>query len=130
MHSPLSRAADTAAIVADLRWPLRADAGLLEAHLGELQGQPEGDPSKPSIREWVSGTEILGAESYEALKLRVARAVAAILSECERPLLVAHAGVYHALRDVMGAPVGRVHHCVPYAHEPDGAMWRIREIEP
>ncbi len=129
MHSPLSRAADTAAIVAHGRWPLQADVGLMEAHLGEMQGHREDDPGKPFIRDWIGGALIPGAETYDALKRRVENAVAAILENAAGPpLLVAHAGVYHALRDAMGIPVARVRHCVPYVHEPDGAAWRAREL--
>ncbi len=74
---------------------------------------------------------IEGAETFAVLKSRVATAVVSILTQLPPdavPLLVAHAGVYHALRDVMGAPVGRVHHCIPYRHQPDAETWRIDVI--
>ncbi len=128
-HSPLSRAADTAALVADGRCPLTPEAGLQEAHLGVFQGAREDDPANPFIRDWITGRAIEGAETYEFLKTRVATAVARILTSVDgTPLLVAHAGVYHALRDVMGAPVGRVHHCTPYRHAYDGTAWRIEVV--
>ena len=131
LHSPLSRAADTAELIADGRWPLRAEIGLQEAHLGVYQGAREDDPADPFIRDWIAGRVIEGAETYAALKSRVAIAVGSILTQLPIdavPLLVAHAGVYHALRDVMGTPVGRVHHCMPYHHQPDGEAWRIDVI--
>ena len=131
VHSPLSRAADTAAIVAAARWPLRAASGLMEGNLGVMQGMREDQPDKPFIREWIAGNDIPGAESYTALKYRVAVAVAEVLAasaDALPPLLVAHAGVYHALRDIMGSPVGRVHHCVPYVHRPVDGGWAVEEM--
>ena len=130
-HSPLSRAADTAALVADGRYSIHTDIGLQEAHLGIYQGAREDDPANLFIRDWIAGRAIEGAETYDALKARVAAAVASILMGLpapDVPLLVAHAGVYHALRDVMGTPVGRVHHCIPYFHEPSPDAWRIETI--
>ena len=60
---------------------------------------------------------------------RVADTVARVLARVEgTPLLVAHAGVYHALRDVMGMPVGKVHHCTPYHHLHDGTGWQIEVV--
>jgi hypothetical protein len=44
------------------------------------------------------------------------------------PLIVAHAGVYHALRDVMAVPVGRVLHCVPYYHQLNGRAWLVETV--
>ncbi len=131
VHSPLSRAADTAELIADGRRPLRAEIGLQEAHLGVYQGAREDDPADPFIRDWIAGRVIDGAETYAALKSRVAKAVASILTDMPPdavPLLVAHAGVYHALRDVLGAPVGRVHHCIPYHHQFDTGAWQINVI--
>ena len=131
VHSPLSRAADTAELVADGRWPLRVESGLQEAHLGVYQGAREDDPADPFIRDWIAGRVIEGAETYAALQARVATAVGSILTQLPAnavPLLVAHAGVYHALRDAMGTPVGRVHHCMPYRHQPDAQTWRIEVI--
>lgn len=134
-HSPLSRAADTAAIVGEGRgWRLAPEPGLMEANLGTKQGAREDDPADPFIRAWAGGGEIEGAETYTGLKARVAVAVNRCLESAETdahpPMLVAHAGVYHALRDVLGIPVGRVLHCQPILHEPVAGTWRVTLIEP
>lgn len=133
-HSPLSRAADTAAIVGKGRaWALAPEPGLMEANLGIKQGAREDDPADPFIVAWAGGTAIAEAETYAALKARVAMAVNRCLEALEPgalpPLLVAHAGVYHALRDVLGMPVKRVHHCQPIFHEPLAGTWRVTVIE-
>ena len=131
-HSPLSRAAETAALVMRGRTvPLAADDGLREACLGVKQGAREDDAADPFLRDWIRGAPIEAAETYAGFRDRVCTAVNRCLAATDGvPLIVAHAGVYHALRDLMGAPVGRVYHCVPYGHEPmghdpQGNEWRI-----
>jgi broad specificity phosphatase PhoE len=130
-HSPLPRAAETAALVMNGRQvPLHVDEGLLEACLGVKQGAREDDANDPFIRHWMAGGEIAQAEMYPEFQARVCTAVNRCLETAGAgvPLIVAHAGVYHALRDAMGAPVDRVYHCVPYAHRPDGTDWRIEVV--
>jgi probable phosphoglycerate mutase len=131
-HSPLSRAAETAALAMRGRGiPVQADDGLLEACLGIKQGAREDDAADPFLRDWIGGAVIEQAEVYVDFQKRVCEAVNrcfALAGSSGAPLIVAHAGVYHALRDAMGAPVGRVFHCVPYAHQPDGSDWRIEVV--
>lgn len=129
-HSPLSRAAETAARAMRGRGLLaRVEPGLIEACLGVKQGAREDDPADQFIRSWMSGGAIDQAESYIEFRARVCDAVNRCLAQgAGAPLLVAHAGVYHALRDAMGAPVGRVFHCVPYLHQPEGSDWRIEVV--
>lgn len=126
-HSPLSRAADTAALVVRGRTlALTPDEGLLEACLGVKQGAREDDAADPFLREWIGGAVIAEAETYVGFQKRVCDAVNRCLEAAPgAPLIVAHAGVYHALRDIMGAPAGRVYHCVPYRHQPIDNDWRI-----
>ena len=131
-HSPLSRAADTAALVMRGRaLPFVSDDGLLEACLGVKQGAREDDAGDPFLRNWIRGAAIDHAETYAGFRMRVRDAVNRCLAATDGvPLIVAHAGVYHALRDLMSAPVGRVYHCVPYGHkpignEPQGTEWHI-----
>lgn len=131
-HSPLSRAADTAALVMRGRSiVLRTDDGLLEACLGVKQGAREDDAADPFLRNWIGGAPIDEAETYLGFQKRVCEAVNRCLEAAApsgAPLIVAHAGVYHALRDAMGAPVGRVFHCVPYGHQPFDNDWRIEVV--
>lgn len=131
-HSPLSRAAETAALAMRGRQVFQqADDGLLEACLGIKQGAREDDAADPFLRDWIDGAVIDQAETYADFRRRVCEAVNRCLAlggPSGAPLIVAHAGVYHALRDAMGAPVGRVFHCVPYVHRPDGSDWCIEVV--
>lgn len=127
--SPLVRAAQTAAQIVGTRdIPLIAEPGLLEACLGVKQGAREDDKADPFLRQWIGGSLIEGAETYLDFRARVGAAVNRCLGEQPTPglpMIVAHAGVYHALRDLMKMPVGPVRHCVPYQHTPDAASWRV-----
>lgn len=130
-HSPLSRAADTAALVMQgRRIDLRVEHGLMEACLGVKQGAREDDAADPFLRNWVKGTAIDQAETYEGFRQRVCEAVNRCLSTAGdgAPLIVAHAGVYHALRDAMAVPVVRVVHCVPYRHLLENGVWRVESL--
>ncbi|MCC6914332.1 MAG: histidine phosphatase family protein [Rhodospirillaceae bacterium] len=130
--SPLSRAAETAAMVMGGRGiGMQADDGLLEACLGVKQGAREDDAADPFLRNWIRGAAIDQAETYAGFQKRVCEAVNRCLAAVDvggAPLIVAHAGVYHALRDAMNMPTGRVLHCVPYGHHPDGGDWRVEVI--
>jgi probable phosphoglycerate mutase len=132
-HSPLARAAETASLmVAGRGWPMSADPGLMEVNFGVRQGAREGDPADPFIAQWVAGAAIDGAETYEAMKTRVALAVARCFVSTPMsalpPLIVAHSGTYHALRDAMGTRVKRVHHCAPLFHESVAGTWRVTVV--
>lgn len=131
-YSPLERAAETAALVMRGRdIVMTPETGLLEACLGVKQGAREDDAADPFLRNWVDGASIDQAETYVGFRDRVCEAVNRCLgaaSGAGAPLIVAHAGVYHALRDVMRLPAGRVLHCVPYSHHPDGGDWRIEVV--
>jgi broad specificity phosphatase PhoE len=131
-HSPLSRAAETAArAMRGRKVHIQVEDGLIEACLGVKQGAREDDAADPFLRNWIGGGAIDQAETYLGFQKRVCEAVNRCLAAAETsgaPLLVAHAGVYHALRDAMGAPVGRVFHCVPYLHQPEATDWRIEVV--
>lgn len=134
-HSPLSRAAETASLVsAGRNWPFTVEAGLMEANLGVKQGAREDDPNDPFIHAWVGGASFAGAETYGEFKARVVAAAVRCLESLPAaaapPLLVAHSGVYHALREAMDGPIKRVHHCVPMFHETVAGTWRVTMIEP
>jgi len=131
-YSPLSRAADTAALIMEGRAvAMHPEKGLLEARLGVKQGAREDDPADPFLRTWIGGAVIDEAETYLEFKARVCDAVNQCLDRAPPsgpPLIVAHAGVYHALRDAMHAPMGWVGHCVPYRHRPAGDQWHIEVL--
>lgn len=126
-HSPLSRAAETARIIASqIGAPLIEVQALKEACLGVKEGAAEGDPADPFIQRWYAGAPIDGAETYRALGERIAGAVARCLAAGSGPpLIVGHSASYRALRDKLGQPVEHVLHCTPYAHYPAEGGWRI-----
>jgi probable phosphoglycerate mutase len=131
-HSPLSRAAETAAIIAqDRRWPLVEVSALKEACLGVKEGAIEDDPSDPFILRWFAGARIEGAETYETLGLRIEAAVADCLIRSPTaapPLIVGHSASYRALRERMGRPLTEVLHCTPYLHRPTDDGWVIEAV--
>lgn len=134
-YSPLVRAAETAFIVGEGRnWVFVAEPGLKEANLGVKQGRREDDPNDPFIVDWINGADIAEAESHATMTGRVVAAANRCLStlppDAAPPLLVAHSGVYHVLRDAMRAPVARVRNCQPWFHEPVAGTWRVAEVEP
>lgn len=131
-HSPLSRAAETAALAMRGRnVAMIVDDGLIEACLGVKQGAREDNAADPFIKQWIDGAEIEQAETYVLFRKRVCEAVNRCLAAAPAgpPLIVAHAGVYHALREAIATPVGRVLHCIPYLHHTDSADWRVEVME-
>ncbi len=100
--SPLSRAHDTADIVAAaLGLSVLVDAGLREVAFGVQEGQPMVE----WFDDWIFGRVTPeGAETFAALR---ARAVAAINRALRHPapvLVVAHGALFRALRAEMGLP--------------------------
>jgi broad specificity phosphatase PhoE len=131
-HSPLLRAAETAAIITgDTDWPLVEASALREACLGIKEGAAEDDPSDRFIEHWYGGAVIAGAETFQALGGRIVRAVQDCLDaapELGVPLIVGHSASYRALREAMGQPVDEVLHCTPYSHRLAGGDWRIEPL--
>jgi probable phosphoglycerate mutase len=115
--SPLSRAHDTAVTVAAaLDLPIEIDDDLREVSFGEK----EGHPMLPWFPDWVAGHFTpAGAESFAELRVR---AVTAINRALERPapvLVVAHGGLFRAVRADMGLePNYRTPNGTPYFCEP------------
>ena len=123
MSSPLSRAKDTADIVAAvLGPPVAVDDGLREVRFGVQEGQP----MQQWFADWIDGQFTPeGAEPFAELR---ARAVAAIDRALERPapvLVVAHGALFRSLRSAMGLPAHeRLLNAVPMWCEP-GTPWRL-----
>ena len=99
-HSPLSRAKDTAEIIAEkTRSRLVVVPDLIECSWGEREGDPKG----PWLEEWIAGAKIKGAELYSEFILRALRGVNQCLSESQQdPLIVAHGGVFWAIQQFAG----------------------------
>jgi probable phosphoglycerate mutase len=122
--SPLSRALDTARIVAQAIGvaEVAVDDGLREAAFGDH----EGEKMSAWFDAWVGETYTPpGGEGFAALR---ARAVAAINRALARPaavLVVAHGALFRALRAEMGLPPNvRTPNATPLFCEP-GAPWRL-----
>lgn len=122
--SPLSRAVDTARIVADrLGLAVEIDEGLREVSFGAQEGQPMTE----WFGEWVAERYTPpDAESFAALR---ARAVAAINRALVRPapvLTVAHGALFRALRAAMGLePNVRTPNAMPLFCTPAAPAWTL-----
>lgn len=100
--SPLSRALRTAEIINEkLAVPITTLDGLKEIRFGGLEGKKKPDPR---YRLLLDMAEAVGGESFQALGDRVMAAVGQALA-CPGPvLIVAHGGVFHALKERLGLP--------------------------
>jgi broad specificity phosphatase PhoE len=117
ISSPLSRAKVTADIAAaQLGLPVQVDDGLREVAFGIMEGKPMGAWFQP----WVDG--LLTPEGAESFATLTTRAVAAVNRCTARPpvvLVVAHGGLFRALRGAMGhEPNRRTRNAVPVWCEP------------
>ena len=125
--SPLSRAADTARIVAEsLRLEFSQDDGLREVSFGVQEGKPMSD----WFAQWVKGCSTPeGAESFEALKRRAVGAINRALALPAPVLVVAHGALFRALRGAMGLePNVRTPNATPFWCIP-GQPWSLTEAD-
>ncbi len=124
--SPLSRAHDTARIVADaLGLAVFVDEGLREVAFGEKEGHPMGD----WFATWVDGEYTPeGAERFADLRLRATSAINRALANPAPVLVVAHGALFRALRAEMGLPPNvRTPNATPFWCEPGTPAWRLTE---
>jgi broad specificity phosphatase PhoE len=122
--SPLSRARDTAEIVATaLGLGVSVQDDLREVAFGVHERTPMGDVW---FNEWVTGTSTPeGAESFVALRARARRAIDTALTHAAPVLVVAHGALFRALRAEMGLPPNvRTPNAVPFFCEP-GMPWTL-----
>lgn len=130
--SPLGRALHTAEIICEVvRKPIVVLDDLHEITLGVRDGDPRG----PWYDAWKTGDLIIeGAETFEQHMARSLRAINQAISENLGPvLIVAHGGVYWAIRDQVGLPADlRLRNCLPVHHrapdEEDG-RWTVTDME-
>ena len=127
VSSPLSRAMDTAqAVAAVLGLPVTAGVDLQEASFGIREGTPMGGAW---FDGWIAGTSTPeGAESFAALRTRAAAGLRAALA-CTAPVLVvAHGGLFRALRAEMGLEfTARTPNATPFFCDP-GPPWTLRPV--
>jgi broad specificity phosphatase PhoE len=124
MCSPLSRARDTAQVVAtalDLGVSILED--LREVAFGVHEGTPMADLW---FGEWVAGTSTPeGAESFVELRNRARRAIIVAQAQKAPVLVVAHGALFRALRAEMGLPPNiRTPNAQPLFCEP-GTPWTL-----
>lgn len=98
--SPLTRAQQTARIVAErLGLPVLTEPDLQETNFGTQEGQPMGS----WYDDWVSNSYTPeGAETFSGLQARVVPAINRALARPGPVLVVAHGGMFRAVRSAMG----------------------------
>jgi probable phosphoglycerate mutase len=130
VHSPLGRARDTAAIVAEaLGLAMEPDEDLREAAFGVNEGQPMG----AWFAAWVEGRFTPeGGEPFAALRRRAVGAVNRALARPPAVLVVGHGALWRAIRGALGLEVNvRTPNAVPLLVEPPtdgGAAWRLTPL--
>lgn len=132
VHSPLARARDTAAIVAaELGVEMTADEALREAAFGVNEGRPMGE----WFAAWLAGRYTPpGGEPFADLRERALAAIGRALARPPAVLVVAHGGLWRAVRGALGLPVDvRTPNGLPIRVEPPaapGAPWRLVPLAP
>ena len=127
VSSPLSRAMDTAlAVVAVLGLPVTTVPELQEASFGVQEGTAMGGPW---FDGWIAGLSTPeGAESFAALRARAAAGLRAALAHTAPVLVVAHGGLFRALRAEMGLEItARTPNAAPIFCDP-GPPWTLRPV--
>lgn len=125
VSSPMQRARVTAEIVGEaLALPVAFDPDLHETAYGEREGQPMSE----WFTDWIAGRSTpAGAEAFADLRVRAAGAVNRALTHPPPVLVIAHGGLFRALRAEMGLePNVRAPNGVPVLCQPPaapGAPW-------
>jgi len=125
--SPMRRTVETAAIVNEsLNLPTTYEADIREVVFGGMEGKP----LHPWFLEWMEGRFTPeGAETFAALTARAAGAMARILANPGPVLIVAHGGIFRALRDLMGLTrEGLTPNATPLHCTPSAAGWQIKTL--
>jgi broad specificity phosphatase PhoE len=111
VSSPMRRTTETTDIVNEaLGLPVHFEPDLREVVFGGMEGRSTPD----------------GAESFADLRDRAGRAMARTLARPGPVLVVAHGGIFRALRDLMGLPKeGLTQNAVPIHCQPAGTGWDV-----
>lgn len=130
VHSPLGRARDTAAIVAEaLGLDMEPDDDLREAGFGVNEGQPMGEWFAAWVEERFTPE---GGEAFGALRTRAVGAVNRALDRPPAVLVVAHGALWRAIRGALGLEANiRTPNAVPLFVEPPapgGSAWRLTPL--
>ncbi len=124
LSSPMIRTRETTAIVNEtLSLPVAFEPDLREVIFGGMEGKP----LSPWFLDWMEGRFTPeGAESFAELTARVRGVLARILRLPGPVLIVAHGGVFRAVRDILGlSREGLTPNAQPLYCEPGPQGWRI-----
>ncbi len=122
--SPMLRTRETAAIVnEELGLPIRYEPAIREVIFGGMEGKP----LSPWFQDWMDGVFTPdGAESFAELVVRVGNALPGILALPGPVLIVAHGGVFRAVRDLMGVSrEGLTRNGMPLYCNPGPEGWQV-----
>ena len=115
IHSPLSRARDTAHIINEaLNIPISADPDFAELYAGDWEGQPY-EICSAILEGWV---DIPNGEPCETFFKRIKMATAKALQQDEPVMIVAHGGVFRAFLQLYGIDKHGVKNCTLYEFKP------------
>jgi probable phosphoglycerate mutase len=124
VSSPMLRTRETTAIVNQvLNLPVSFEPDLREVVFGGMEGKP----LHPWFTEWMEGRATPeGAESFAALTERAEAAMSRVLALNGPLLIVAHGGIFRAIRDLMGlTKEGLTPNGVPLLCAPTTSGWKI-----
>ncbi len=124
VSSPMIRTRETTEIVNDwLKLPVSFEPDLREVIFGGMEGKP----LVPWFHDWMDGSYAPdGAESFAELTARVGKVMASILARPGPLLIVAHGGVFRAIRGLLGLDFeGLTPNAQPLLCEPRNDGWRV-----
>jgi 2,3-bisphosphoglycerate-dependent phosphoglycerate mutase len=114
--SPMLRALQTAEILeGKLKLSMEVVEDLREWDMGEWDRKP----FLAVKDQFLGGGEPKGGETREALRVRTAKTLKAILKPDELPLLVSHGGIGMMIQLILELSPFRLENCVPYRFSPD-----------
>ncbi|HQT63600.1 MAG: histidine phosphatase family protein [Acidocella sp. 20-57-95] len=124
VSSPMLRTRETTALVNQhLNLPVTYDEGLREVIFGGMEGKP----LTPWFADWMAGTYTPeGAESFADITERVRATLTPLLALPGPLLIVAHGGVFRALRGLLGLTLqGLTPNAQPLFCNPGAQGWTI-----
>lgn len=125
--SPLSRAQDTARVVAAaIGVAIETEPALHEVAFGAQEGKP----MQPWFDDWIAGGFTPpGAESFAQLRARAVATVNRLTAGPAPLLVVGHGAFFRALRAAMGLPPNvRLPNAMPLLCQPDPPAWRLEPL--
>jgi probable phosphoglycerate mutase len=128
VSSPMLRTRETTDIVnQSLNLSVTYEPDLREVIFGGMEGKP----LLPWFPDWMAGTYTPdGAESFAELTTRIGSVLPRLLSQPGPILIVAHGGVFRAIRAVIGlAAEGLTQNAQPLYCEPVGSVWHVSAPE-